>query len=139
MTPAVVVYPMNALINSQTEEFESSHKSIATKRAKIFQSDAGNTPGQEDEAARQKFHEQTAPTVLLTNYMMLEYMLTRLSERDRRLRDAILRILGFSTVLGELHTLTEDDRRSDVSLLIRRIRAKCEQAIVASKDNLRDQ
>jgi hypothetical protein len=31
--------------------------------------------------------------VLLTNYMMLEYILTRLSERDHRLRDAIYKEL----------------------------------------------
>jgi superfamily II DNA or RNA helicase len=124
---AVVVYPMNALINSQTEEFRKFAQKYRDETGQDFPVRCGQYTGQEDEAARQKLAEQP-PQVLLTNYMMLEYMLTRLSERDRRLRDAIYKNLRF-LVFDELHTY-RGRQGSDVSLLIRRIRAKCEQAIV---------
>ena len=59
------------------------------------------------------------PQVLLTNYMMLELLLTRV--RERSIRDAIYENLRF-LVFDELHTY-RGRQGADVAMLIRRIRA----------------
>lgn len=125
---AVVVYPMNALINSQTEEFEKFAQRYREETGQEFPVRCGQYTGQEDDAERERLAEQP-PHVLLTNYMMLEYILTRLSERDRRVRDAIYKELRF-LVFDELHTY-RGRQGSDVALLIRRIRAKCERDVIS--------
>lgn len=124
---AVVVYPMNALINSQTEEFEKFAQKYREQTGQEFPVRCAQYTGQEDDAEREKLAAQP-PHVLLTNYMMLEYILTRLSERDRKVRDAIFKELRF-LVFDELHTY-RGRQGADVALLIRRIRSKCERDVV---------
>lgn len=121
---AVVVYPMNALINSQTEEFNRYRENYENATGKAFPITFGQYTGQEKEEARQKMRERP-PQVLLTNYMMLELLLTRL--RERPIRDAIYANLRF-LVFDELHT-HRGRRGADVAMLIRRISAHCAQAI----------
>src|SRR5207237_913805 len=97
---AVVVYPMNALINSQFEEFDRYRENYENATGKPFPIKFGKYTGQENEAARDKIRKDP-PHVLLTNYMMLELLLTRI--REREVRDAIYANLSF-LVFDELHT-----------------------------------
>lgn len=81
---AVIVYPMNALINSQFDALEDFAKA-------------------------------------LTNYMMLELILTR--AKELKLMEAVYNNLQF-LVFDELHTY-RGRQGADVALLIRRIKAQC--------------
>ena len=67
------------------------------------------------------------PQILLTNYMMLELLLTRM--RERTIRDAIYHNLRF-LVFDELHTY-RGRQGADVAMLIRRIRSKCLQNVIS--------
>lgn len=111
---AIVVYPMNALANSQQHEL--------TKFVRHGYSD-GAAPltfarytGQENEEQREKIRSHP-PDIVLTNYVMLEYILTR--PEDRKLIDAA-GDLAF-LVLDELHTY-RGRQGADVALLLRRLR-----------------
>jgi len=121
---AVVVYPMNALINSQANEFNLYKERYEKTTGKEFPISFGQYTGQEKEEVRLRLRE-SPPQILLTNYMMLELLLTRTQERS--IRDAIYEQLRF-LVFDELHTY-RGRQGADVSLLIRRIQAKCKQPI----------
>jgi len=122
---AVAVYPMNALINSQFDEFERYQANYEQATGKPFPITFGQYTGQENEAKRTKMREEP-PQILLTNYMMLELLLTRL--RERPIRDGIFANLRF-LVFDELHTY-RGRQGADVALLIRRIRTRCAQSVV---------
>ena len=117
---AIVVYPMNALINSQTEEFNRYRDNYIKATGKEFPITFGQYTGQEKEDVREKMR-QDPPQILLTNYMMLELLLTRV--RERSIRDAIYKNLRF-LVFDELHTY-RGRQGADVAMLIRRIRSRC--------------
>lgn len=117
---AVIVYPMNALINSQTNEFSTYRDNFEKGTGRKFPITFGQYTGQEDEGVRKQLRD-CPPQILLTNYMMLELLLTRAQERP--IRDAIYENLRF-LVFDELHTY-RGRQGADVSMLIRRIRAKC--------------
>ena len=70
---AIVVYPMNALANSQDEELKKFlEKGYAEGRSPVrFARYTGQEKGDAREAIR-----SNPPDILLTNYMMLELMLT---------------------------------------------------------------
>ena len=111
---AIVVYPMNALANSQAEELgKFLDKGYPEGRSPVrFARYTGQERGAEREAIRSE-----PPDVLLTNYMMLELMLTRSEDR------ALVRAaqgLGF-LVFDELHTY-RGRQGADVAMLIRRCR-----------------
>ena len=122
---AVVVYPMNALINSQFLAFTQYQDQFKEATGKDFPISFGKYTGQEKEEARIKMRENP-PQILLTNYMMLELLLTRL--RERSIRDGIYENLNF-LVFDELHTY-RGRQGADVALLIRRIRSRCNQPVV---------
>ena len=122
---AVIVYPMNALINSQTEEFERYKNNYENATGQPFPISFGQYTGQEEEHIRKQMRENP-PQILLTNYMMLELLLTRL--RERPLRDGIYKNMRF-LVFDELHTF-RGRQGADVAMLIRRIRARCKNPIV---------
>lgn len=121
---AVVVYPMNALINSQSEAFKRYQENYETASGKRFPVTFGQYTGQEREATRQKVRE-SPPQVLLTNYMMLELLLTRV--REGSIRDAIYENLRF-LVFDELHT-HRGRQGADVAMLIRRICTRCKNEV----------
>ncbi|MDO8812288.1 MAG: DEAD/DEAH box helicase [Gallionella sp.] len=122
---AIVVYPMNALINSQHDEFTRYKDNYEKNTGKEFPITFGQYTGQEKDERRAEMLENP-PQILLTNYMMLELLLTRL--RERPIRDAIYKNLNF-LVFDELHTY-RGRQGADVALLIRRIRARCLQPVV---------
>ncbi|MGC5015117.1 DEAD/DEAH box helicase [Streptosporangium sp. DT93] len=116
---AIIVYPMNALANSQVHELDKFLKE-------------GYGPGREPVTFRrytgqEKGHERrqilaNPPDILLTNYVMLDLVLTRPGERDSLITAARgLRWL----VLDELHTY-RGRQGADVAMLVRRVRDACE-------------
>ena len=121
---AVIVYPMNALINSQSKEFNTYKNNFKENTRSDFPITFGQYTGQEKEEKRQAMRENP-PQVLLTNYMMLELLLTRVQERP--IRDAIFENLRH-IVFDELHTY-RGRQGADVSMLIRRIQSQCKQSI----------
>lgn len=122
---AVVVYPMNALINSQFEEFNRYKSNYERSTDNSFPITFGQYTGQENEDQRSRMRENP-PQILLTNYMMLELLLTRL--RERPVKEAIFENLRF-LVFDELHTY-RGRQGADVALLIRRIRSQCKHSPV---------
>ncbi len=114
---AIVVYPMNALANSQEQElrkflnygYPDSRGPVTFRRY----------TGQEGDDERQDIIENP-PDILLTNYVMLELIMTRVEER--RLIDAAsnLRFLVFD----EFHTY-RGRQGADVAYLARRTRLAC--------------
>ncbi len=121
---AIVCYPMNALINSQTNEFMTYKENYEKSTGRDFPISFGQYTGQEKEETRKSMRENP-PQILLTNYMMLELLLTRAQERP--IRDAIYENLRF-LVFDELHTY-RGRQGADVAMLIRRIRAQCKQHV----------
>src|SRR6202040_588760 len=77
--------------------------------------------GQESQADRDRIRANP-PDILLTNYVMLELMLTR--PDDRRSLITMARGLEF-LVFDELHTY-RGRQGADVALLIRRVREACQ-------------
>ena len=116
---AIVVYPMNALANSQRHELEK-FLTYGFGRGREPVTFARYT-GQESDEERQAILANP-PDILLTNYVMLELLLTRPQERDKLIRAA--RGLQF-LVLDELHTY-RGRQGADVSMLVRRVREACE-------------
>lgn len=121
---AIVVYPMNALINSQTNEFDGYARNYQNATGRVLPITYGQYTGQEKEDRRKEMRQQP-PHVLLTNYMMLELLLTRLQERS--IRDAIYANLRY-LVFDELHTY-RGRQGADVAMLIRRITAQCRNTV----------
>jgi superfamily II DNA/RNA helicase len=111
---AILVYPMNALINSQEEEI----RKYADNYGGAFPITFAKYTGQEGQDHRNQVKEDQ-PDIILTNYMMLELIMTRQSESW--LRESIASNLEF-LVFDELHTY-RGRQGSDVSLLIRRIKS----------------
>ncbi len=121
---AVIVYPMNALINSQTNEFNIYKGNYEQATGNVFPITFGQYTGQERQERREAMRE-APPQILLTNYMMLELLLTRTQERS--IRDAIYENMRF-LVFDELHTY-RGRQGADVAMLIRRIQARCKNSI----------
>jgi hypothetical protein len=114
-TKAIIIYPMNALANSQMEELEK-YISRFEKSSRPFT--FARYTGQEDNTARESI-ANNPPDILLTNYMMLELLLTRYNEIDRKV---IVHCEGLEyLVLDELHTY-RGRQGADVAMLVRRVR-----------------
>ena len=112
---ALVVYPMNALINSQLEALESFRKENWPGCPVRF----ARYTGQDRDEARNAIVNDP-PHILLTNYVMLEYMLIRPAERT--LVGLTTRELAF-LVMDELHVY-RGRQGADVSMLLRRVRQR---------------
>jgi len=121
---AVIVYPMNALINSQTKELEGYKANYEEATGNPFPITFAQYTGQEKQDVREKIREDL-PDIILTNYMMLELVLTRIQEKS--IRDSIYKSLQF-LVFDEMHTY-RGRQGSDVAILIRRIKVKSENKI----------
>jgi superfamily II DNA/RNA helicase len=117
---AVIVYPMNALINSQFNEISKYKEQYEKQPHKTFGIEFAQYTGQEGQEERDELR-RNPPHILLTNYVMLEYLMTRGGD-DVELRKNILANIQF-LVFDELHTY-RGRQGADVSLLIRRIKAQ---------------
>lgn len=119
-TRAIIIYPMNALANSQVEELEKyvgqivCGQFVPNSRPFTFARYTGQEPGLEREEIA-----ANPPDILLTNYMMMELLLTRYNDTDRQ-------VMGHCEgleylVLDELHTY-RGRQGGDVAMLVRRVR-----------------
>lgn len=129
---AIFVYPMNALANSQYDDFSARLHGSGLKLA-IY---TGDTPKTRDEAiesytlrtGREPYDsellsreeiQKNPPDILITNYVMLEYILTRFEDRVL-FPEEHLGVLKY-LVLDEVHTYT-GRKGADVAYLIRRLK-----------------
>lgn len=115
---AIVVYPMNALCNSQMDELE---------RFLVLGYGKGQEPvrfarytGQEKQEEREAI-AANPPDILLTNYVMLELLMTRFTEEDKSIRENAMGLRFL--VLDELHTY-RGRQGADVAMLVRRVRER---------------
>ena len=138
-TRAIIIYPMNALANSQLEELGKYVGNVPGAPPVTF----ARYTGQEDSEVRRDIADNP-PDILLTNFMMLELLMTRQDELDRKVigNCAGLRFL----VLDELHTY-RGRQGADVALLVRRVRERLSpehlqcigtSATMASEGSLKD-
>ena len=138
---AIVVYPMNALCNSQSLELEKYLRwGYGEGESPVtFARYTGQEKGEErDDIAK------NPPDILLTNYVMLELLMTRFIDTDKAVRKHAegLRYL----VLDELHTY-RGRQGADVAMLVRRVRERFNDkllcigtsATMASEGTLADQ
>jgi len=118
-TSAIIVYPMNALANSQIKEIERfiSQSGLPNEVRPIVR----RYTGQESQEDRQRIADDP-PDILLTNFMMAELLLTRQDSLDTKV---IENASGLDfIVLDELHTY-RGRQGADVAILVRRLRNRC--------------
>jgi hypothetical protein len=115
-TRVIVVYPMNALANSQMQELRKfiEQSGLPEELTPTF----ARYTGQESPDERELI-KRSKPDILLTNFMMLELLMTRQNERDQTVI-ANAEDLDF-LVLDELHTY-RGRQGADVAMLVRRVR-----------------
>jgi DEAD/DEAH box helicase len=107
---------MNALANSQMEELGKRIKDSGYENRITYK----RYTGQDDEEAREGIRA-SAPDILLTNFMMLELLLTRQNEHDQQV---VRNCEGLEfLVLDELHTY-RGRQGADVAMLVRRVRER---------------
>ena len=111
---AIIIYPMNALVNSQRDELDKFLSVFGNGKPVTY----ARYTGQEDDEERHAI-AAAPPDIVLTNFMMLELLMTRQNELDRAVIASAkgLRFL----VLDELHTY-RGRQGADVAMLIRRVR-----------------
>lgn len=105
-TRAIVVYPMNALANSQLEELKKFLGADPDTRAVTF----GRFTGQESTEEREAM-KANPPDILLTNFMMLELLLTRQNAIDQQV---------IANAKG-LRFLVLDDSPADLAYIVPRV------------------
>lgn len=117
-TRAIVIYPMNALANSQREELQKfiEECGLSTDMKPTF----ARYTGQDEDKERREAAD-SPPDIILTNFMMLELLMTRQDELDRRVIEN-MKGLEF-LVLDELHTY-RGRQGADVAMLVRRVRER---------------
>ena len=112
---ALLIYPMNALINSQLEALREFQERNFPDSPVRF----GRYTGQDRDEYRERIL-QDPPHILLTNYVMAEYILVRPSERSL-----------LKTATEDLRTLVMDElhfyrgrQGADVAMLTRRLQER---------------
>jgi ATP-dependent helicase YprA (DUF1998 family)/very-short-patch-repair endonuclease len=117
---ALVVYPMNALVNSQLQALEKLRDGYQRRCGRSFPVTFAKYTGETSDAAREELRRHP-PQIMLTNYVMAELMLVR--PEDQRFLDRAGGGLRF-LVLDELHTY-RGRQGADVAMLIRRLKERC--------------
>ena len=125
---AVVLYPMNALVNDQVERLHDWMKDQDACRLFHFTSETPEDKRTADKAnyptfdrSRVRTREEARanpPDILVTNYSMLEYMLIRPQDAPFFGKD-----LGV-VVLDEMH-LYSGTLAAEIALLLRRVLLRC--------------
>jgi Lhr-like helicase len=116
---ALVVYPMNALVNSQLQALEKLREAYTSRTGRPFPVTFARYTGETGEAGRAELR-QHPPQILLTNYVMAELLLVR--PEDQRFLDRAGGGLRF-LVFDELHTY-RGRQGADVAMLIRRLKER---------------
>ena len=108
---AILVYPMNALANDQEQRIRDYLAASGfSGTVTVARYDRGTSQAKRDELRR------SPPHILLTNYMMLEYLLVRPADRDDIFANHRCRYL----VLDEIHTY-RGTLGSNIAFLVRRL------------------
>lgn len=115
---AIIVYPLNALINSQHAALKGFEDNYRKRTGNDLPFSFAKYTGQEKQEDRDKMIV-SPPDILLTNYMMLELLMVRKADED--LRKSFLDNMKY-LVYDELHVY-KGRQGADVSLLNRRIKA----------------
>ena len=115
---AILLYPMNALANDQKQRIEDYLSASGLAGAiRVEQYDRGTSQAKREEMRR------NPPHILLTNYMMLEYLLVRPADREGIFANHRCRFL----VLDEVHTY-RGILGSNIALLVRRLKTHLARA-----------
>ena len=117
---ALVVYPMNALVNSQWQALDVLKRSYESRTGKRFPVSFAKYTGETTTPEREQLRLHP-PQIMMTNYVMAELLLVR--PEDQRFLDRAgggLRYLVFD----ELHTY-RGRQGADVAMLIRRLKERC--------------
>jgi len=117
---ALVVYPMNALVNSQHQALEMLKKRYERRYGRQFPVTFAKYTGETPREERERIRKQP-PQILLTNYVMVELLLVR--PEDQSLLKSVGGCLRF-IVFDELHTY-RGRQGADVAMLVRRLKARC--------------
>ncbi len=113
---AIIVYPTNALVNSQKVALERLKESFERRTGRSFPVRFAPYTGQETPEYKEAVRKNP-PHILLTNYVMLELILVRPEERH-----FVSEALEF-LVIDELHSY-RGRQGADVAMLIRRVRKR---------------
>jgi replicative superfamily II helicase len=115
---AILLYPMNALANDQRLRIEEYLAGAGMAGAvSVAQYDRGTSQ------ARRAELRANPPHILLTNYMMLEYLLVRPADREEIFANHRCRFL----VLDEVHSY-RGILGSNIALLVRRLKVHLARA-----------
>jgi Lhr-like helicase len=117
---ALVVYPMNALVNSQLQALSDLKDGYERRFGRAFPVSFSRYTGETRGSDRERMR-QNPPQILLTNYVMGELLLVR--PEDQRFLDRAACGLRF-LVFDELHTY-RGRQGADVAMLIRRLKERC--------------
>lgn len=117
---ALVVYPMNVLVNSQYQALAKLREGYERRTDRRFPVTFARYTGDISDAEKQVLRDHP-PQILLTNYVMAELLLVR--PEDQRFVDRAGGGLRF-LVFDELHTY-RGRQGADVAMLIRRLKERC--------------
>jgi ATP-dependent helicase YprA (DUF1998 family) len=117
---ALVIYPMNALVNSQLQALETLKAGYERRTGRAFPVSFAKYTGETGDAKRIELRNHP-PQIMLTNYVMAELLLVR--PEDQRFLDKVGGGLRF-LVFDELHTY-RGRQGADVAMLIRRLKERC--------------
>lgn len=117
---ALVIYPMNALVNSQLQALETLKAGYERRTGRAFPISFAKYTGETGDARRLELRNHP-PQIMLTNYVMAELLLVR--PDDQRFLDRVGGGLRF-LVFDELHTY-RGRQGADVAMLIRRLKERC--------------
>ena len=117
---ALIVYPMNALVNSQLLALQTLRDNYQRRTGCTFPVTFAKYTGDTQDDTRVEMR-QHPPQIMLTNYVMAELMLVR--PEDQRFLDRVGGGLRF-LVFDELHTY-RGRQGADVAMLIRRLKERC--------------
>jgi ATP-dependent helicase YprA (DUF1998 family) len=117
---AIVVYPMNALVNSQRESLNVLAESYRRRAGREMPIRFAKYTGQESDTQKREIQEGR-PHILLTNFVMLEMMLLR--PQESAFVDRATAALQF-LVPDELH-MYRGRQGADVAMLVRRLKQRC--------------
>lgn len=115
---AILVYPMNALANDQEKRIEEYLRVSGHEHVRVARYDRSTS-----QKAREEMRANP-PHIMLTNYVMLEYLLVRPADREALFTNHRCRFL----VLDEVHTY-RGALGANLALLIRRVQAHLRAAI----------
>ncbi|MBC7327869.1 DEAD/DEAH box helicase [bacterium] len=115
---ALIIYPMNALVNSQLQSLENLKKRYEERYKKPFPIRFARYTGDTTQEERNKL-QTSPPHIILTNYVMAEFFLMRPEEHKLFVGGEGLRFLVFD----EIHTY-RGRQGADVAILVRKLRER---------------